>query len=491
MALVPKGDIVAELRRRRAECYLLLGRHEEAHTEALAGLDHCRELGDRYEEAATYRVLALTLAALGKPREARQYFEQGFSYYEDIETPFEWGKLWMSYGDWLRGDGAGEYQDLRGALEAYVVAREHFERLGAQAKLAMVNARFGELSASLVTADITVPPPHVSDAPASTPRSRRSQSDREVDQRAQWAIETFGLITRSKSVLHLLGQVERLARSRSPMLILGESGTGKELIARGIHRLSSRKGAYLPINCGALARDVMESELFGHVAGAFTGALRDKPGLFEVCDKGTVFLDEIGELGADLQAKLLRFLETGESRRVGATRNMESDVRVIAATNRERAAIEKGQGFRVDLFYRLAHAVVELPPLRARGQDVELLIEHFLALTCQRENKRVSFSDEALARLIAHTWPGNVRQLRGVVEHAVLVANPGDVIRAETLQLAADRDVSSFEKEMEMVERRRMEDALRTHGGSKAEAARALRMPRTTFIAKMKRYGMS
>ena len=492
MALVPKGDIVAELRRRRAECYLLLDRHEDAYTEARTGLDHCRELGDRYEEAATYRVLALAAAALGNPREARQLFEQGFSFYEDIETPFEWGKLWMSYGDWLSGPNAGEYHDLRGALEAYVVAREHFERMGAKAKLAMVNAKFQGVSAEISTRESSKS--SVADAPKTTTTKRRphrTRADRELDDRSDWALKSFGLITRHRPLLHLLGQVEKLSKSRSPVLILGESGTGKELVARGVHRLSGRKAAYLPLNCGAIPRDVMESELFGHMAGSFTGALRDKPGLFEVCDQGTVFLDEIGELNLDLQSKLLRFLETGESRRVGATRNIESDVRIVAATNRDRAALEKGQGFRVDLYYRLAHAVVELPPLRGRGQDIELLIEHFLALACRAESRNVSFSGDAMDRLVHHSWPGNIRQLRGVIEHAVLVSSEGETIGPEHLQLAADRDVGSFEKEMEMVERRKMEEALRQHRGSKAEAARSLRMPRTTFLAKMKRYGMA
>ena len=176
---------------------------------------------------------------------------------------------------------------------------------------------------------------------------------------------------------------------------------------------------------------------------------------------------------------------------MGATRNIESDVRIVAATNRDRTALEKGQGFRVDLYYRLAHAVVELPPLRARGQDVELLVEHFFAQASASAKKNVSLSDEALDRLVHHSWPGNIRQLRGVIEHAVLVANEGEAIAAGHLQLAADRDVGSFEKEMEMVERRKMDEALRTHHGSRSEAARSLRMPRTTFLAKMKRYGMS
>jgi sigma-54-dependent transcriptional regulator len=212
--------------------------------------------------------------------------------------------------------------------------------------------------------------------------------------------------------------------------------------------------------------------------------------LFEVCDKGTTFLDEIGEMSLDLQAKLLRFLETGESRRMGATRNTHADVRIVAATNRERVALERGEGFRVDLYYRLAHAVFDLPPLRQRGDDVELLLEHFLAEACARERKSVRFSSEALDRLLRHPWPGNIRQLRSVVSHAVLLTDDGREIPGHLLQIDAVDSTGSFNDEMELIERKRMEDALRQHGGSKAHAARALRMKRTTFYAKMKRYGM-
>jgi DNA-binding NtrC family response regulator len=489
MALVPKGDIVAELRRRRAECFLLLGRFDEAYAEARTGLEHCRELGDRYEEAATYRILALSAAALGRPSEAKELFEQGFSYYEDIETPYEWGKLWMSYGDWLRGPNAGEFADARGALEAYVVAREHFERMGAAGRLAMVNARFAELSVALSAGD---PPPSGPPPAASAPIPRRPSRRRDAqrDQRAAWAREYFGMITRHRPLLDLLDRVDRLAKSKAPILILGESGTGKELVARGIHRLSGRSGAYLPINCSAIGRDMIESELFGHLAGSFTGAQRDKPGLFEVCDSGTAFLDEIGELNLDLQSKLLRFLETGETRRVGATKNLAVDVRIVAATNRERQAMERGSGFRSDLYYRLAHGVVELPPLRQRGDDVELLVEHFLAQACERERRTVSLSDAAMQRLARFPWPGNVRQLRAVVEHAVIVANEGEEVGPTALMLEDEVEPSTFETEMELVEKRRIEEALAQHGGSKAHAARSLRLPRTTLIAKMKRHGL-
>ena len=488
LALVPKGDIVAELRRRRAECHLLLGRSAEAHAEAMTGLDHCRELGDRYEEAATYRVLAMCAAAIGKPAEAKKWFEQGFAYYDDIETPFEWGKLWMAYGDWLVGPQAGEYADKRGALEAYRAARDHFERMGARAKLAEAEARIVRLA----------PPADVQGEaesavePQDKPRRplRKPRKSTELDSRAERALEDFGVVTRHRPILDLLDDVAKLARSNSPILVLGESGTGKELVASGIHRISGRPGSFMPINCGALPRDIIESELFGHVVGAFSGASRDKPGLFEICDGGTVFLDEIAEMSQELQSRLLRFLETGESRRVGATRNIAVNTRVVAATNRERFSLEKGEGFRTDLYYRLAHAVVTLPPLRRRGDDVALLIDHFLAQASREEEKRVRLSDPARRRLLGHSWPGNVRQLRSVIRRAVILATDGREISADELELGDSQAATTLLEELEQAEKRRVIEALQQTRGSRTEAAKVLGVPRTTLLNKLKRYGL-
>ncbi len=433
LALVPKGDIVAELRRRRAECYYLLGRFEEAHREALTGLDHCRELGDRYEEAATYRVLALSTAAIGKPSDAKKWFDQGFAYYDDIETPYEWGKLWMSYGDWLRGPHAGEYLNEKAALEAYIAAADHFERMGAQAKLAEANARIVALQPAPPS---TTPGAMVDAAPVRARRpARKPRAQVELERRAAWAADTFGFITRHRGVLDLLDEVAKLARSDAPILVLGESGTGKELVANGVHRLSGRAGQFVAINCGAIPRDMIESELFGHVAGAFTGATRDKPGIFETCHNGTVFLDEVGEMSLDLQSRLLRFLERSEARRVGSNRNYSVDTRMVAATNRDRVALERGEGFRPDLYYRLAHAVIVLPPLRRRGDDVQILIDHFLAEFGRVRGARGRVVRPARDLLSKHSWPGNVRQLRAVLRRAVLLSTPGRVIDPAQLQI--------------------------------------------------------
>ena len=493
LALVPKGDIVAELRRRRAECYLLLGRSVEAYEEAQTGLAHCRELGDRYEEAATYRVLALAAAALGKAQEAKKHFTQGFAYYDDIETPYEWGKLWMAYGDWLRGPHAAEYADARGALEAYHAARDHFERMGAQAKLAEVNARIAEHAASLTPEPALARAPIAREAPAGELRrpQRRPRGAAEMERRSRWAHETFGTVTRHPHLLSLLEDVAKLARGSAPILVLGESGTGKELIASGIHRLSGRRGTYMPLNSSAVPREVIENELFGHVAGGFTGATQGKAGLFEVCDTGTVFLDEIAEMPIELQAKLLRFLESGEVRRVGATRNVAVNTRVVAATNRERGALERGEGLRKDLYYRLAHAVVELPALRHRGEDVELLLEHLLAVACEVEGKRLSLSAAARRRLLSYAWPGNVRQLKSVLGRIVTLTPDGHTIGPAELKLEETSVATTLLEELGEAEKRRVVEVLRQVGGSRTEAAKLLGVPRTTLLNKMRRYGLS
>jgi DNA-binding NtrC family response regulator len=491
MALVPKGDIVAELLRRRAECYLLLGRANEAYDEAKRGIDHCRELGDRYEEAATYRVMALAAAASNRPGEAKKHFDQGFAYYEDIETPFEWGKLWMSYGDWLCGPHAAEYADPKGAMEAYHAAEDQFEGMGAAAKLAMVRTRIARLEGAV--------PDLLRDAQSATPNSnqtlapparRRSRAEAETDRRSQWASDTFELITRNRIVLELLEDVAKLSQSNAAILVLGESGTGKELVAGGIHRLSARKGRFTPLNMALVAREMFESELFGHLAGSFTGAMRDKPGLFEVSDNGTVFLDEIAEMPVELQSRLLRFLETGESRRIGATQATRVNTRLIAATNRDRAALERGEGFRTDLYYRLAHAVVVLPPLRQRGDDVELLLDHFFELYSREEKKHVRIARGVRERLSAYSWPGNIRELRTMVRRLVLLTADGGEIRESQLQLT-DTDVpTTLTQELERAERGRIAIALDQHRGSRTEAAKALGMKRTTLLNKMSRYGL-
>lgn len=434
LALVPRGDIVAELRRRIAECHLLLGRPQEALDGAREAIEHCREIHERYDEAASFRILGLAHAALGQHSEAKKAFDQGFAMFDDIETPYEWGKLWLSYGDWLSAEASGAYRSLANAHEAYRAAIDHFESMGAEYRLAQARAKFVRLEETMKLEEALPMPVNGKIRPV-----RRPRHGAEVLRCSQVALEQFGIVTRSRALLSMLVDIEQVAKSELPMMIVGESGTGKELVAQGVHALSGRIGEIVALNCSAIPATMLEAEIFGYVKGSFTGALSDKPGLFELADKGTLFLDEIGEMPLDLQAKLLRVLETGRVRRVGAVEDVVVRVRFVAATNRDRAAMEAGQGFRSDLFYRLAHALYELPPLRQRGDDVELLLDHFLALFNKVHGKRVTLSTSARERMIMNPWPGNVRQMRSVIEKMVVSAQVESVL--------TPREVPMFESE--------------------------------------------
>ncbi|MEQ1833892.1 MAG: sigma-54 dependent transcriptional regulator, partial [Candidatus Eisenbacteria bacterium] len=484
LALIPRGDVVAELRRRRAECYYLLGRAAEGHAEAQEALTLCLELGDRYEEAATYRTLALAAAALGKHDEAKKHFDHGFAMYDDIETPYEWGKLWMSYGDWLSGEHAGAYASLDGAREAYRAALDHFEHMGAELKLSQARERLATLEQRLREEGAHEFAVH------EKPRPRRRPSlDRDLQRKVQWAHDTFGLVTRHRPLIELLDQVARVAVSDLPVLILGESGTGKELLARGVHQLSGRTGSLVEVNCSAVPATMMEAEFFGSVQGSYTGSTRDRAGLFEEAHDGSIFMDEMGEMPVDLQAKLLRFLETGEVRRIGANTSRSVDARLIAATNRDAAKMQAGDGFRQDLYYRLAHAVFTLPPLRSRGDDAALLVEHFLEAFCVSERKHVHLSRAAHERLVRYSWPGNVRQLRALVQRLVVQAADGQTVTPRDIPLAESGEAPrNFIEEMEGQEKSRILEALEKTHYVKADAARILRMSRTTLLGKMKRY---
>ena len=393
----------------------------------------------------------------------------------------------MAYGDWLRGSHAAEFADMPGGLEAYQAARDHFERMGAQGKLAEAEAR---IAAATGRATVKRATPAPARETAAKPR-RRPRGSSELERKSQWAYDTFGMLTANKPLLRMLDDVAKLSKTSSPLLVLGESGTGKELVATAVHQLSGRTGSYLPINCSSLPREVIESELFGHAQGSFTGATREKAGLLEVCGGGTAFLDEIGEMSLELQSRLLRFLETGELRRVGATRNLRIDTRVVAATNRAPGELEAGGGFRQDLYYRLAHAVVVLPPLRQRGDDIELLAQHFLEAACVEQGKDVALSEEALEALRAHRWPGNVRELKSVMKRVVILA-PGDhVVTVADLALKPTTAPATLLEELAESERDKIAAMLKHVSGSRTEASRALGIPRTTLLNKIRRYGLS
>lgn len=295
--------------------------------------------------------------------------------------------------------------------------------------------------------------------------------------------------------------IQTIAPTDARVLILGESGTGKELVAGIIHALSRRRDAgYVRINCAAIPETLLESELFGHEKGAFTGALRRKPGRVEEADGGTIFLDEIADMSKPLQAKLLRFLEDGTFTRVGGTQELKVDVRVIAATNKDIVKAIRDGTFREDLFHRLNVVQIVLPPLRQRGQDVVLLAEHFLRQYTTTMGKPIKgFAQDAIRKLLAHTWPGNVRELKNAVERAVILENteyvrgqslPDFGVPAQLHQGTApapdgnlDRALSSYERELIM-------SALQRHGYSLSRAASALGISRHALRYRMQRLGI-
>src|SRR5262245_3317906 len=291
--------------------------------------------------------------------------------------------------------------------------------------------------------------------------------------------------------------INRVAPTKSTVLVQGETGTGKEVITRAIHAAGRRADRpFVPIDCGALAESLLESELFGHVKGAFTGALTDKRGFFEAAHGGTCFLDEIGDVSPCMQAKLLRVLQEHEIRRVGGTESIKVDVRIIAATNKDLATLVADGKFREDLFYRLSVVTIVPPPLRARREDIPLLAAHFLKAFAAANDKAVSgMVPEAEALLLAYDWPGNVRELQHAIEHAVaLTANP--VLLPEDLppklNACASRPVSSVEPPLSLhaVVRRHIARALKEARWNKKLAAQLLGIPRRTLYRLTKRHGI-
>jgi len=323
------------------------------------------------------------------------------------------------------------------------------------------------------------------------------------------------LVGNSPAMQKVYKTIGAVAPANATVLIRGESGTGKELVARAIHQASPRaKGPFAPVDCTALPEHLIESELYGYEAGAFTGATSAKPGRIEQASGGTLLLDEIGELSAGAQAKLLRFLETRQTERLGSTRTLSLDVRILAATNEDLEAKRRQGTFREDLFYRIHVVTLDLPPLRQRKEDIPLLIAHFLEQVAG--GRRLQISQAALDVLVAHEWPGNVRELRNAVEHAVIACR-GDVILpehlprlhapgrggpADELQRAAAAVLAAkmaqhpegtaplYDLMVEELDRAVISEALRLTGRNQARTAALLGLHRTTLRNKIRQYGL-
>ena len=313
------------------------------------------------------------------------------------------------------------------------------------------------------------------------------------------------IIGKSPKMLELVEQVQKVAAGQTTVLILGESGTGKELFARAIHYLSPRKdGPFVAINCAAIPRELLESELFGHERGAFTGAVARKMGKFELADQGTIFLDEIGDMDLSLQAKLLRVLEGEEFMRVGGTVKIKIDVRVLAATNKDLQTAIAQKLFREDLYYRLAVFPVTIPPLRERAEDIPALVEHFVGYYCKELKKEPkTLSPASMEQMVKHHWTGNVRELQNSIERSVILSD-GQVIQPEHLGLRvkplAETGVPDLPTEgtlqevgsaaSQFAEARLIRKVLKETGGNKSRAAEILKVSYKTLLTKIKDYGI-
>jgi DNA-binding NtrC family response regulator len=315
------------------------------------------------------------------------------------------------------------------------------------------------------------------------------------------------IIGESDKMLELFEMIEKVANSDSTILILGESGTGKELVARAIHDISDRCDRnFVAVNCAAIPDDLLESELFGHVKGSFTGAIVSRIGRFEVADKGTLFLDEIGDMKAKLQVKLLRVLQSREVEPVGGSRPKKVDVRIVAATNQNLDQMVANREFREDLFYRLSVIPIALPPLRERGSDIALLLNSFLKKFNKINNRNIEgFDGQVMEILTNYQWPGNVRELENLVERLVIVAGGGTVtyqdlpekyrggrmVPREHPPTALTRSGICLQSAVEEFENRLILQALQKSGGNKKEAAILLNLKRTTLIEKLKKKNLT
>jgi DNA-binding NtrC family response regulator len=416
------------------------------------------------------RGLASVELARGERMVALSLVEEAIRIAREQGDSFELGASLIVLGDVLVG--LGRIPDVIIALEeAWDLGR----KIGADVLATQASMRLAKTQLS----------------PTSEVGSPRSSSTRSAQSRDEAASQLPGFLTVDSGLLRTLATVKKLAPRRLNVLIHGESGTGKELIAQAVHSESGRRGPFVPVNCSAFPGDLIEGELFGHARGAYTGADRERVGLFEHANKGTLFLDEIGDMPIKAQARLLRALESGEVRRLGENNARLVDVRVVAATHRDLMTMVGAGEFRLDLYYRLAGYVVELPPIRERVEDAKLLIDHYLARFAREQGKSITMAPELRQQLASHSWPGNVREIRLVMDRLVSLSEDGAVLRTLPFALEGEPRPRSLPEVLEAEEKRRILDALQSHNWNKQRAATTLGTNRTTLIGKMKRMGIS
>lgn len=316
-----------------------------------------------------------------------------------------------------------------------------------------------------------------------------------------------GIISQCKKMQDIFAVVDKVAATDTTVLILGESGTGKELVAKALHTLSGRKGNLVPVNCAAIPEEILESELFGHEKGAFTGAVSSKLGRFQLADNGTIFLDEIGEMSTKLQAKLLRVLQDGKVDAVGATKSTNVNVRVIAATNKDLKELVKEGKFREDLYYRLQVVPIDLPSLKNRQGDINILVDYFIKYFSCKFKKDVKITDTARNALCSYSWPGNIRELENLSERLVVLSDNEMISESDLPSYIFDgqedglfsQDILSdipetgidFNEYISNIENKLISCALRKTNGNKKAAAELLKLNRTTLVEKIKKKNLS
>jgi DNA-binding NtrC family response regulator/tetratricopeptide (TPR) repeat protein len=471
----PEGDVIPELCHRMGETMIRLGDPNAAILLCERGLRVARASSDRYEECATHRVYAMAHRAAGNSRKALRIADEGIDLGRQYEIPYELGRT-LAWAGEMRLQDMSPDEQAQGRRQLWE-ARGIFERMALTQWVLSIDRLLG-----------FEPQPEA---------SVEQPAIQEIGDLDRGALR-FGIITSNDQISEAVEILQSVAPSQIPVLITGESGVGKELLAQALHKMSPRRKApFVAVNCGAISVNLLDSEFFGHERGAFTGAVASREGILASSDKGTLFLDEVGDLPLPVQAALLRVLETGEVRAVGRDDIRKVDIRIVAATN---AALEDlvGRGlFRQDLFYRLNGIRVAVPPLRDREEDVRALFRYFWLQLTTSAKKRLKVDETAEALLCAYGWPGNVRELRNEVARVVALAPDGTVVGPDAfLSQLKNKDVGVLRRERLRLddlseEREQIVLALRAHGGNKAEAARSLGgMKRTTLIYKIERLGI-
>ncbi len=492
--MAPRGDLVMELLRRRGESLELDGQPEQAVTMLTEARTLAASLGDRFEEGVILRCLAAAQARLGQRQVAGRYIEISVSHLEKVSARHELAISRLHAARILLASGATVSPDTAAVLG---------ERAWHHAVAAHTLFRDLDIpywSRQIETILATAARRHLAVDGASE-RDVNGGRDDTAAAGAEAGAETVSdesdacIIAVSPAMQSVLKLCRLYAVDDGPVLITGETGTGKGLIANHLHALSQRRdGPFVDVNCAALPRELVESELFGHEKGSFTGADRQRIGKFEQARGGTLFLDEIGDMSADAQAKVLKAVEEGRIQRVGGTETIATDVRIIAATNQDLRGPDSS--FRDDLYFRLSILEIALSPLRERGEDILPLLDHFLSRHAGSPAVAAEyFSEEKVLSMLEYPWPGNVREVIKVAHQAVLERRARrldvDEQQLDLLDIDAGEQLDESDSRPRADSRVRLLEALRLAGGNKAKAARLLGVDRKTVYNRLKRYGMS